>query len=116
VAVEHIQLPEFVNGRVVGGMEARLFDAPSCRYNIIFGRDFLRLTKMQLNFHTNTVKWLGVELKMKLVDHYMIDDVIDIGMQPKGFYKENIMAMCYEIEEEAEYSELFESTEVLDRA
>ena len=94
VAVEHIQLPEFVNGRVVGGVEARLFDAPSCRYDIIFGRDFLRLAKMQLNFHTNTVNWLGVELEMKPVDHYMIDDVIDIGMQPKGFYQENIMAMC----------------------
>ena len=29
IALEHIQLPEFVNGRVVGGVEARLFNAPS---------------------------------------------------------------------------------------
>ena len=47
----------------------------------------------------------------------MIDDVIDIGLQPRDFYKEDIMEMCYlTINEELEDSEMFQSTEVLDRA
>ena len=43
---------------------------------------------------------------MKPVDHYMIDDVLDIGLQPRGFYKENIMEICYLINEELEDAEM----------
>uniref|UniRef100_A0A7S4ARN9 Uncharacterized protein n=1 Tax=Pseudo-nitzschia australis TaxID=44445 RepID=A0A7S4ARN9_9STRA len=70
---------------------------------------------MKFCFHTYTVDWLGVKLEIKPVDHYMIDDVIEIGMQPRGSYKENILDMCYAIDEVIEDSELFESTDVLDR-
>ena len=42
VELRNIQLPKFVNGRVVVGcVEARLFHSPECRYDIIFGGDFL---------------------------------------------------------------------------
>ena len=61
--------------------------------------------------------WLGIKLDMKPVDHYMIDDVIDIGLQPRGFYyKENIIEICCMINEELEDSEMLRSTEILDRA
>ena len=50
------------------------------------------------------------------MDHYMIDDAINIGLQPRGFYKVNIMERCYLINEELEDSEIFPSTEVLDWA
>ena len=46
----------------------------------------------------------------------MINDVIGIGLQPRGFYKENIMEMCYSINEELKDLEMFQSKEVLDRA
>ena len=97
-------------------MEARLFHSPGCRYDIIFGSDFLRSSKMKFCFHTNTINRLGVTLDTKPVDHYMIDDDVYIGLQPRGFYKENILQMCYSINEELEDSELFQSEEVLDRA
>ena len=87
VELRNIQLPEFVNGRVVGGVEARLFHSTKCWYDIMFGRDFLRSAKMKFFFHMNTVDWLGVKLDTKPVDHYMIDNVIDIELQPRGFYK-----------------------------
>ena len=87
--LQNIQLPEFVNIRVVG-VEARLFHSPECRDGIIFGRDFLQASKMKFCFYTNTVNWLGVTLDTKQVDHYMIDDAIVIGLQPRGSYKENI--------------------------
>ena len=57
-----------------------------------------------------------VLLDMKPVDHYMIDDAIDIELQPRGFYKETVIEMCYLINEEVEDSEMIQSTEVSDRA
>ena len=104
--LHNIQLPEFVNGKVVGGVEARRFNSPECRYNITFGRGFLRSAQTKFFFHTNTEDWLGVKLNMKLVDHYMNDDAVDIGQHPRSFYKENIMEMCYLINEEVEYTEM----------
>ena len=71
---------------------------------------------MKFCFHTNTVDWLSIKLDMKPVNHYMIDGVIDIGLQPRIFCEENIMEMCYMINEKLEDSEMFQSTEVLDRA
>ena len=68
-------------------------------------------------FHTNIVNWLGIKLNIKLVlDHCMIHDGIIIGLQPRRFYKENIMVMCYSIREELQDSELFQLAEVLGRA
>ena len=116
VELRNIQLPEFVYGCVVGGVETRLFHSPECRYDVIFGRDFLRSAQMKFCFHAKTVDWLGIMLDIKPVNHYMIDDVIDIELQPLGFYKENIVEMCCMINEELEDSEMFQSTEVLDRA
>ena len=53
---------------------------------------------------------------MKPIDHYIIEGAINIGLQPQEFYKENIMKICYLINEEVEDTELFQSTEVLDKA
>ena len=46
----------------------------------------------------------------------MIGDIINVDLQPRGVYKENIMDMCYMIDEELEDSEMFQPAEVLDRA
>ena len=78
VELKNIQLPEFVNGIVVGGVEARLFHSSGCKYDIIFGQDFLWACQLKLCFHTNNVNWFGVKLDMKPVNHCMIDNVIDI--------------------------------------
>ena len=37
---------------------------------------------------------MGVKRDMKPVDHYVIDGVINIGLQLIGFYKENIREIC----------------------
>ena len=56
VNLSDISLPEFVNGRTVDGVEARLFDSHTCRYDIIFGRDFLQKTNMKFCFKRNIVE------------------------------------------------------------
>ena len=63
---------------------------------------------MKFCFHANTVDWLDVKLDMKPVDHYMIDGAIDIGLQLRGFYKENKMGICYPINEEVVGAEIIE--------
>ena len=111
----NIQLPEFVNGKVGGGREARFCHSPECRNNITFRRDFLQASQMKFCFHTNTVKWLGVKLDIKSVDRYMIDDAIDNGLKLRRFYNKNIKKMhCSINKEELEDSE-FQLTQVLDR-
>ena len=42
VFLNYIVLPEFVNGLHVQGVSARLFDSPTCPYDVILGRDFLQ--------------------------------------------------------------------------
>ena len=58
VELRNIQLLEFVNGRVVGGLEARLFHSPECRYDIIFGRDYLRSARIKICF-TQRIGWVS---------------------------------------------------------
>ena len=84
VNLSDISLPEFVNGRTVDGVEARLFDSETCRYDIIFGRDFLRKAKMKFCFKRNIVEWMGASITMKPVTHYnMLTEVEDMGFQPE---------------------------------
>ena len=84
VNLSDISLPEFVNGRTVDGVEARLFDSHTCRYDIIFGRDFLRKTRMKFCFNRNRVEWMGASITMKPVTHYnMLTEATDMGFQPE---------------------------------
>ena len=79
-----VSLPEFVNGRTVDGVEARLFDSHTCHYDITFGYDFLWKTNMKFCFKRNIVDWMGASITMKPVTHYnMLTEVEDMGFQPE---------------------------------
>ena len=107
ISLEHITLPEFVNGRVVDGIQdARLFDSPNCKYDIIFGRDFLRKTEMKFNFDTMTVEWFGARIEMKETNYHQMmfgdNDMRDIGTQQgDGLFLYWLEQMNLMIEEEA---------------
>ena len=80
-----ISLPEIVNGRTVDRVEARLFDSPTCRYDIILGGDFLQKTNMKFYFSQTIVDWMVASITIEPVTHYnMLADVKDIGLQPEG--------------------------------
>ena len=71
IQLQTIQLPEFVNGRYVDGIEeARLFDQRDCRYDVILGRDFLRKAGIKFCCKTNTVIWADAKIEMKPPNHY----------------------------------------------
>ena len=123
VSLEHISLPEFVNGRVVDGIaQARLFDSENCRYDIIFGRDFLSRTQMKFCFDTMTVEWLGARITMKEANYHQTmfgdNDIRDVGTQPQdGLFLYWLDEMNLMVQEEILDAELNENfTGMKDRA
>ena len=84
VNLSDISFPEFVNGQTVDGVEARLFDSHTCRYDIIFGRDSLQKTRMKFCFKRNRVEWMGASITMKPVTHYnMLTEATALRFQPE---------------------------------
>ena len=110
VNLSDISLPEFFSGRTVDSVEARLFDSETCRYDIIFGRDFLQKTNMKFCFKRNLVKWIGASITMKPVTHYnMLSEVEDMGFQPEDSLFISYINLILDQEEE----DLFEDKNML---
>lgn len=58
ISLRDIAIPEFVNRRIVDGVPGvRMFNKPLCRYDIIFGRDFLRAAGMK--FYLAPIQFIG---------------------------------------------------------
>jgi len=70
VLLDEIRLPEFANNRCIKGVQARIFDYPTCQYDIILGRDFLRAAGIKLCFSTDTMQWWDRIIDMKIFNHY----------------------------------------------
>ena len=68
--MEHIQLPEFVNGRSIEGLQANVFHSPSCPYNVILGTDFLQAIGMKFDYQHDVIQWLDVIVDMKNARDY----------------------------------------------
>ena len=73
VTMFDIVLPELNNTTKINKQGAYVFQGP-CKYDIIFGRDFLQQTGIKLNFKNNTIEWEAFALPMK---------TIDIGFEPQ---------------------------------
>ena len=64
VYLEHIMLPEFDRSTSIDVQKAVVFDAP-CRYDVIFGADFLSKAGIDTKFSTGTVEWMEKSVPMK---------------------------------------------------
>ena len=62
--MKEIVLPEFDRNKKIDGQGAFVFDE-DCRYDVIFGRDFLSKTGMDIRFADNKMKWMNVTVDMK---------------------------------------------------
>ena len=84
VHLTDIRLPEFSNGRRLEGMVCRLFNSPTCQYDIILGRDFLRYAGIECSYIENSITWLGRTIEMKHPHHYSrtIGNRIETKYQP----------------------------------
>ena len=107
VSLRDIVIPEFVNGRIVivdGVPGARMFNKPSCRYDIIFCCDFLQAAGMKFCFDTNTIHWIDAKIDTKPVNYFTRETFIE----DDALFMEWLDKMFLMVSEEKEDLKLFE--------
>ena len=65
ITMRDVRLPEFDKNRRVGQQKALIFDNDNCKYDIIFGTDFLSKTGIKLDYETGQMKWFDNVLPMR---------------------------------------------------
>ena len=63
--LEYIQLPEFVNGRLIEGLKGNIFHLPTCSYDVILGSDFLQAIGIRFDDEYDVIQWLDIIVDMK---------------------------------------------------
>ena len=64
VHLRDIRLPEFDKNCKISQQKALVFDK-ECRYDIIFGADFLTKIGMIIDYRTGNMDWYGNTIKMR---------------------------------------------------
>ena len=64
VIIREAKFPEFRN-RYIGSIKADVFDSPTCRYDIILGRDLLERLGLKMDFHNHRMTWGDRTIPMK---------------------------------------------------
>ena len=67
--MEHIQLPDFVNGQSIQGVTANVFHSTTCPYDVILGIDFLQAIGMKFDFNNDVIQWLDIIVDMKIFEN-----------------------------------------------
>jgi hypothetical protein len=65
VVLRNLRLPELDKNRNVDQQKALIFDADSCRYDVILGADFLSKTGIDVKYSTGTIEWFDNELPLR---------------------------------------------------
>jgi hypothetical protein len=64
VVLCNLRLPELDKNRNGDQQKALLFDADSCRYDVILGADFLSKTGIDVKYSTGAIEWFDSELPL----------------------------------------------------
>ena len=103
VMMEDVQMMEFTNSRHVRGVGASVFDSPTCPYDIILGRDFLRSIRLMIefDFQTDTIVWLDERIYMKSINSVRNKLTMDvIGPQlDDQFFQQYIQETYFSVKE-----------------
>ena len=65
VWIRGMRLPEFNKNLIIEEQKAFVFDS-TCRYDVILGADFMNKIGMDILFSTAMVRWLGIEIPMRV--------------------------------------------------
>ena len=110
VILKDLRMPEFDKNLSIDGQMCYVFDTP-CRYQIIAGRDFLRITGIALGFKKNHITWMSMSIPMKsphfteanynaVIDEYLfwkdedemeLDEMYFSGMMPAKYEKADLI-------------------------
>ncbi len=63
--LRNLRPPELDKNRNVEQQKALIFDADSCRYDVILGADFLSKTGIGVKYSTGTIEWFDNELPLR---------------------------------------------------
>ena len=64
-----IILPEFDHNKKIDGQKALVFSG-STNYDIIFGRDFLSMIELKIDFQNNNMEWMEQIIQMKDIKYW----------------------------------------------
>ena len=84
VHLHDLALPEFSHTRRFTNVKAYVFDAPA-RYDIILGRNFLRMANMKLDFYKNETVWFENRVPFHDTTFLEDDDNINRALQINPF-------------------------------
>jgi hypothetical protein len=70
VVLRNLRLPELDKNCNVDQQKALVFDADSCRYDVIIGADFLYKTGIDVKYSTGIIEWFDNELPLRN-KHYL---------------------------------------------
>ena len=107
VIMRNLRLPEFDKSRNVDQQKALVFQSKTCKYDVIFGADFMTKTGIDVKYSTGTMEWFDSELQLR--NPHLLE--------PKEF---EAMAHMVEIQQEEElfgmdwYDPTCYSVEILD--
>ena len=64
VWIRGMRLPEFNKNIIIQEQKAFVFES-ECRYDVILGSDFLRMTGIDILYSTAMIEWMGIQVPMR---------------------------------------------------
>jgi hypothetical protein len=101
VVLRNLRLPELDKNRNVDQQKALIFNADSCRYDVILGSDFLSKTGIDVKYSTGTIEWFDNELPLRDTcylqskDFLAMAETIDIILEDDFFGMDWYDPTCY---------------------
>jgi hypothetical protein len=101
VVLRNLRLPELYKNRNMDQQKALIFDADSCRHDVILGADFLSKTGIDVKFSTGTMEWFDNELPLRDTcylqskDFLAMAETIDIQFEDDFFCMDWYDPTCY---------------------
>jgi hypothetical protein len=103
VVLRNLRLPEpeLDKNRNVNQQKALIFDADSCRYDVILGADFLSKTGIDVKYSTGTIEWFDNELPLhdthylQSKDFLAMAETIEIQLEDDCFGMNWCDPTCY---------------------
>jgi hypothetical protein len=96
-----LRLPELDKYRNVDQQKALIFDADSCRYDMILGADFLSKTGIDVKYSMRTIEWFDNELPLhdtrylQSKDFLAMAETIEIQLEDDFFGMDWYDPTCY---------------------
>ncbi len=84
VVLHNLRLPELDKKCNLDQQKALIFDADSCRYDVILGADFLSKTGIDAKYSTGTIEWFDNELPLRYTRYLQSKDFLVGG--PDQFF------------------------------